>query len=86
MSAAQIIAQLSAATQKLDETQAKLRSAQQDALQARQLIATALEGSSAQLTGQIDSLVDILSQVAGRTPAVNDQVKKTITKVQALGN
>nr|MDT0659332.1 DUF6244 family protein [Micromonospora sp. DSM 115978] len=86
MSAAQIIAQLSAATGKLDETQARLRAAQQDAMQARQLVTSALEGGSTQLTSQIDGLVDILSQIAGRIPAVADQVKKTITKVQALGN
>ncbi|MET8040356.1 DUF6244 family protein [Micromonospora sp. NPDC005215] len=86
VSAAQIIAQLAAASQKLDEAQAKLLAAREDASQARTLVAGALQGSSGQLVGQIDGLVEVLGQVASRPAATKEQVKQTIAKVQALGN
>ncbi|MEU7584735.1 DUF6244 family protein [Micromonospora sp. NPDC049230] len=86
MSAAQIIAQLAAASQRLDEAQAKLLAAREDASQARTLVAGALQGGSGQLVGQIDGLVEVLGQVASRPAVTNEQVKQTIAKVQALGN
>lgn len=47
MSAAQIIARLVAAAQKLDEAKAKSAAAAQDAAEARALVAGALEGAAA---------------------------------------
>jgi hypothetical protein len=86
VSAAQIIAQLAAASQKLDEAHSGLLTARQAAAEARTLVAGALEGSSGQLTGQIDGLVEAVGQIAGRAPATKEQVQQTIAKVQALGN
>lgn len=86
MSAAQIIVQLAAASHKLDEAQAKLLAAREDASQARTLVAGALQGVSGQLVGQLDGLVEVLGQVASRPAATKEQVKQTIAKVQALGN
>lgn len=86
MSAEQIIAQLTAASQKLEEVQAKLRDAGDAASQARTLVADALRGSSGQLVGQLGSLVDALGQISNRVPATREQVQQTITKVKTLGN
>lgn len=86
LSAEQIIAQLTAASQRLEEAQTKLREAGEAASQARTLVAGALRGSSGQLVGQLGSLVDAVGQVSNRTPILREQVQQTITKVKALGN
>lgn len=86
MSAEQIIAQLTAASQRLEETHAKLREAGEAAGHARSLVSGALQGSSGQLVGQISGLVEALGQISGRVPATKDQVQQTIAKVKALGN
>jgi ATP-dependent phosphoenolpyruvate carboxykinase len=70
----------------LDEMNAQLMAARQSAGEARQLVAGALQGSSGQLTAQLDALVEALGQMAGRTPKTKEQVRTTIAKVQALGN
>ncbi|GAB3940942.1 hypothetical protein GCM10027614_25420 [Micromonospora vulcania] len=58
VSAAQIIARLAAASQKLDEAKAKTAAAAQDAAEARALVAGALEGVAAgPLVGMIDATV-----------------------------
>jgi hypothetical protein len=81
-----MIAQLTTASQRLEEVQAKLREAGEAASQARTLVSTALRGSSEQLAGQINGLVEALGQLSSRVPTVQDQVQQTITKVKALGN
>ncbi|GGM53871.1 hypothetical protein GCM10011608_43510 [Micromonospora sonchi] len=86
MSAAQIIAQLTAASRKLEEAQAQIAAARQNVGEARQLTAGALQGSSGQLTSQFDSLIEVIGQVGTRPAAVKEQVHATIAKVQALGN
>jgi len=73
MSAAQIIAQLNAALQKLEEAQSKVVAAGEAASEARTLVAGALEGSSGQLVSQIDKLIQALSQVAGMHRATKEQ-------------
>lgn len=85
LSAERIIAQLTAASQRLEEAQTRLREAGEAASQARTLVAGALRGSSGQLVGQLGSLVDAVGQVSNRTPILREQVQQTITKVKALG-
>ena len=86
MSAAQIIAQLTAASQSLEVTQAKLQEAGEAASQARTLVSAALQGSSGQLASQIGVLVESLGQISSKVPTARQQVHQTITKVKALGN
>ncbi|MGC4854623.1 DUF6244 family protein [Micromonospora sp. DT4] len=74
LSAAQIITRLTAASQKLDEAQAKLLAAKQDTADARTLVAGALEGGSEQLTGQIGGLTEAVGQVASRMPVTKQQI------------
>ncbi|MFJ6196423.1 DUF6244 family protein [Micromonospora sp. NPDC092111] len=87
MSAAQMIARLTAAAQKLDEAKAKTAAATQDAAEARELVAGALEGVAAgPLIGIIDAYRQALTHaVQGGEPA-KQHVQETIAKVQALGN
>ncbi|MGC5018036.1 DUF6244 family protein [Micromonospora sp. DT47] len=87
MSAAQIIARLAAATQKLDEAKAKTASAEQDAAEARALVAGALEGVAAgPLIGVIDAYRQALGQAAQGGEPARQHIQETIAKVQALGN
>ncbi|MFE9689966.1 DUF6244 family protein [Micromonospora sp. NPDC005806] len=87
MSAAQIIARLAAAAQKLDEAKAKAAAAAQDVAEARVLVAGALEGVAAgPLIGVIDAYRQALAQaVQGGGPA-RQHLEETIAKVQALGS
>ncbi|WP_432898902.1 DUF6244 family protein [Micromonospora matsumotoense] len=87
MSAAEMIAKLAAASQKLDEARAKTAAAAQDAAEARSLVAGALQGIAAgPLIGAIDSYQQALTRaVQGGQPATQ-QVQETIAKVRALGN
>ncbi|MEV4844835.1 DUF6244 family protein [Micromonospora matsumotoense] len=87
MSAAEMIAKLAAASQKLDEARAKTAAAAQDAAEARSLVAGALQGVAAgPLIGAIDSYRQALTRaVQGGQPATQ-QVQETIAKVRALGN
>lgn len=86
MSAEQIIAQLTAASQRLEVAQAKLQEAGEAASQARTLVSTALKGSSGQLASHIGGLVEALGQISSKVPITREQVHQTITKVKALGN
>ncbi|WKU07497.1 DUF6244 family protein [Micromonospora sp. HUAS LYJ1] len=87
MSAAEMIAKLAVAAQKLDEARAKTASAAQDAAEARALVAGALQGVAAgPLIGMIDNYRQALDRaVQGGQPA-RQQVEETITKVRTLGN
>ncbi|SBT47997.1 DUF6244 family protein [Micromonospora narathiwatensis] len=87
MSAAQIIARLVAAAQKLDEAKAKSAAAAQDAAEARALVAGALEGAAAgPLVGMIDAYRQALAQAAQGGAPARQHVQETIARVQALGN
>lgn len=87
MSAAQIIARLAAAAQKLDEARAKAAAAAQDAAEARALVAGALEGVAAgPLIGVIDAYRQALAQAAQGGEPARQHVQETIGRVQALGS
>lgn len=87
MSAAQIMARLVAASQKLDEAKAKTAAAAQDAAEARALVADALEGvAGGPLIGVIDAYRQALMQAAQGGEPAKQHVQETITKVQALGS
>ncbi|MCK1847449.1 DUF6244 family protein, partial [Micromonospora sp. R42004] len=87
VSAAEIIARLAAAAQKLDEAKARTAAAAQDAAEARALVAGALEGATAgPLIGVIDSYRQALAQAAQGGEPARQHVQETIAKVQALGN
>ena len=87
MSAAEMIARLAAAAQKLDEAKAKSAAAAQDAAEARQLVAGALQGVAAgPLIGMIDSYRQALAQAAQGGEPAKQHVQETIAKVRALGN
>ncbi len=87
MSAAEMIARLAAAAQKLEEAKAKTAAAAQDAAEARQLVAGALQGAAAgPLISMIDSYRQALAQAAQGSEPAKQQVQETITKVRALGN
>lgn len=87
VSAAQIIARLAAASQKLDEAKAKTAAAAQDAAEARALVAGALEGVAAgPLVGMIDSYRQALAQASQGGDPAKQHVQETIAKVRALGN
>ncbi|TDB83703.1 hypothetical protein E1091_18060 [Micromonospora fluostatini] len=87
MSAAQMLARLAAASQKLDEAKAKTVAAAQDLEEARSLVAGALEGVAAgQLRGIIDAYRQALGQAAQGGEPAKHQVQQTMARVQALGN
>jgi predicted ATPase len=87
VSAAEFMARLAAAGQKLSEAQAKAAAAAQDANEARSLVAGALEGAAAgQLISAIDSVRDNLSRAAGTVGPAQQGVQETISRVRALGN
>ncbi|MGW5671553.1 DUF6244 family protein [Micromonospora sp. NPDC003776] len=87
MSAAQIIARLAAAAQKLDEAKVRTAAAAQDAAEARALVAGALEGVAAgPLLGMIDAYRQALAQAAQGGDPARQHVQETITKVKALGS
>ncbi|WP_406042769.1 DUF6244 family protein [Micromonospora sp. NBC_00898] len=87
MSAAQIMARLAAAAQKLDEAKAKTAAAAQDAAEARALVAGALEGVAAgPLIGVIDAYRQALAQAAQGGEPAKQHVQETIARVQALGS
>lgn len=86
VSAAQIIARLAAASQKLDEAKAKTAAAAQDAAEARALVAGALEGVAAgPLVGMIDAYRQALAQASQGGDPAKQHVQETIAKVRALG-
>ncbi|MGK5442507.1 DUF6244 family protein [Micromonospora sp. URMC 105] len=87
MSAAQVIARLAAAAQKLDEAKTKTAAAAQDAAEARELVAGALEGVAAgPLIGMLDAYRQALTQAAQGAGPATQQVQETIAKVRALGS
>jgi hypothetical protein len=87
MSAAEMIARLMAAAQKLSEAQSKAAAAAQDANEARTLVAGALEGAAAgQLISMIDNVRENLSRAGQAAAPASEQVKQTIARVQSLGN
>ncbi|MEH1013018.1 DUF6244 family protein [Micromonospora sp. CPCC 206060] len=87
MSAAEMIARLAAATQKLNESKAKAMAAAQDAVEARTLVAGALEGIAAgPLIGVIDQYRQALGQAVDANAPATHHVQETIARVQALGN
>ncbi|MFI6762546.1 DUF6244 family protein [Micromonospora sp. NPDC050417] len=86
MSTAQIVAQLSAASQKLDEIEQRVRAAVEETNAARGLVASALEGGSGQLTGMFDRIREALGQASSVTGVTKEHVQATIAKAQALGN
>ncbi|QDY09742.1 hypothetical protein FJK98_23475 [Micromonospora sp. HM134] len=87
MSAAEMIAKLAVAAQKLDEARAKTASAVQDAAEARALVAGALQGVAAgPLIGMIDNYRQALDQAVQAGQPARQQVEETIAKVRALGN
>jgi len=87
VSAADIIARLAAAAQKLDEAKARTAAAAQDAAEARALVAGALEGVAAgPLLNMIDAYRQALSQAAQGGEPARQHVQETIAKVQALGS
>ncbi|GAB3802860.1 DUF6244 family protein [Micromonospora zhanjiangensis] len=87
MSAAEMIARLTAATQKLNEAKAKAAAAAQDANEARTLVAGALEGAaSKQLVDMVGGVVEHLSHAGQAAASTTQQVQQTIARVQALGN
>jgi hypothetical protein len=87
VSAAEMIARLTAATQKLQEAQAKAAAAAQDASEARTLVAGALEGAAAgQLVSMIDNVRENLSRAGAAAAPASEQVKQTIARIQSLGN
>ncbi len=86
-SAAEMIAKLSAASQKLEEARAKTAGAAQDVAEARALVASALEGVGAgPLVGVIDAYRQALMQAAQGSEPARQHVQETITKIHALGN
>ncbi|MEU4481599.1 DUF6244 family protein [Micromonospora sp. NPDC023966] len=87
MSAAQIIARLAAAAQKLDEAKARTAAAAQDAAEARALVAGVLEGVAAgPLIGVIDAYRQALTQAAQGGEPARQHLQETIAKVQTLGS
>ncbi|MBW4702291.1 MULTISPECIES: DUF6244 family protein [unclassified Micromonospora] len=87
MSAAEMLAKLAAASQKLDEARAKTAAAAQDAAEARSLVAGALQGVAAgPLIGVIDSYRQALAQATQGGQPAYQQLQETISKVRALGN
>jgi hypothetical protein len=87
MSAAEMIAKLIAASQKLDEARSKATAAAQDASEARTLVAGALEGAAAgQLVSMIANVQENLSRAGQAAAPAAEGVKQTIARVQALGN
>jgi hypothetical protein len=88
MSSAQIIAQLAAAAQKLDEARAQAAAAAQAATQARDMVGNALQGStSGPLLQYLSQLVEALNAIAGeRVGGAKDKIQQTIAQTRALGN
>jgi hypothetical protein len=87
VSAAEMIARLTAAAQKLNEAKAKAAAAAQDASEARTLVAGALEGTAAgQLISMIGNVHENLSRAGQAAAPATEQVQQTIARVQALGN
>jgi hypothetical protein len=87
MNAAEIIARLSAAGEKLAGAQAKAVAAAQDASEARALVAGALEGGApGQLVGLIDRVRDSLARAGSTAEPAKHGLQETIAKVKALGN
>ncbi|WBB80068.1 DUF6244 family protein [Micromonospora sp. WMMD882] len=86
-SAAEMIARLSQASQKLDEARAKTVAATQDVTEARTLVAAALEGADpGPLIGVIDAYGQALTQAAQNVGPVRQHLQETITRAQSLGN
>lgn len=86
MSAQEIIQRLNAANQKLEQAHAKAMAAAKDAAEARALVATALQGSSGQLTGLLAQVQESFTEAAKRVAPARQRIQETITKTQALGN
>ncbi|MEV0329492.1 DUF6244 family protein [Micromonospora echinospora] len=86
-SAAEMIAMLSAASQKLDEARAKTAGAAQDVAEARTFVSRALDGVGAgPLVGMIDAYRQALVQAAQGGDPAQQHVQETIAKIHALGN
>jgi hypothetical protein len=86
MSTAEIIARLTAATQKLDQAKAKAAAAANDAAEAKTLVAGALQGSSAgALLSHIDKVIQLLHESASAAGPARQRMEETISKAQALG-
>lgn len=87
MSAAEMIARLTAAGQKLGEAQSKAAAAAQDVNEARTLVAGALEGAAAgQLVSMIANVQENLARAGQAAAPAAEGVKQTIGRIQALGN
>jgi hypothetical protein len=87
MSAAEMIARLTAASQKLAEAQSKAAAAAQDASEARSLVAGALEGAAAgQLVSMITNVQENLSHAGQAAGPATESIKQNIGRIQALGN
>jgi hypothetical protein len=87
MNAAEMIARLSAAGEKLTQAQAAAMAAAQRANEARVLVAGALEGGApGQLIGLIDRVRESLAQAGSTAEPAKNGVQETIAKVKALGN
>jgi hypothetical protein len=87
MSAADIIAGLTGADQKLDQARAQAMAAVQHAAEARTLVVGALEGVSAgQLVSLIGQVIESLRQAAQEVDPAKKGIQETIARVRALGN
>jgi hypothetical protein len=86
LSAEQMIAQLTAASQRLGEAHARLQDATKAVGDAQTMVSGALQGSSGQLVAQIRGLIEALVQISASVPKTQEHVQQTITRVKALGN
>ncbi|WBB79302.1 DUF6244 family protein [Micromonospora sp. WMMD882] len=87
MSAAEIIARLSEAGQSLQQAQAQVTAAVQNAENARILVAGALDGAASdKLIATIDAAREQIGQAIGSVGPAQQGIQETIAKVRALGN
>ena len=83
--AAEIIARLQTAAAKLDEARAKAASAAQDANDAKNLVAAALEGiNSGPLLAMIDQVRDGLARAASGVEPAKQRIGETAQRTRAL--
>jgi hypothetical protein len=86
LSAEQMIAQLTAASQRLGEAHARLQDATKATCDAQTMMSGAPQGSSGQLVAQIRGLIETLVQISASVPKTQEHVQQTITRVKAPGN